>query len=267
MPAAVLVLLGAIGLVQGFGLAGLGALLALGVACVAATALLRPRQSDRREDNADPAAGLACGEIAGVAGTEANQAGAEAPAGSHFTRHATSPGWIYVARNDLHAPDLYKVGYTTVSPRARVASLNRQGEGVTVAVGEFRLLHARQVPRSYTAEQLVFDLLSDHRARQHREFFQAPIQTVLAAVDAVADKMAQEASKPGTAERVSGAAPGPVLGDAHVSDTCPACRSSLPHPASNEDGQALLTCADCGARWFIGVHWYEDEPGSRRPTA
>lgn len=267
MPAAVLIFLGAIGLVQAAGLVGLAALIGLALLCLVATALLGLL---RKRDSDDSAAG---GDLQGTthrteAQASGSTAGSAARSANHFTRHATTPGWIYVARNDLHAPDLYKVGYTTVSPRARMATLNQQGEGVTVAVGEFRLLHARRVPKSYTAEQQVFDRLAVHRARRYREFFQAPLSTVLAAVNAVADEMAQAGELPAST-CLPIPMPGPVFGAVRVTDTCQKCGATQPHAASESDGWSRLTCGDCGFRWFIGVRWNDSDvaPEVKPPTA
>ena len=177
-------------------------------------------------------------------GAQATGADAHDHGGSrrdHFTRHAVTPGWIYVARNDLHAADLLKVGYTTVGPKARLRALNEQGASVTAAVGEFTLVHWRQVPQSYTAEQQAFGRLAPYRARQHREFFQAPFAVIMQAVDDVADAMS---------ERAQGADPYPP-----PIDSCPCCGSKRPAGTDGLERGEPTICVACGHAWVGAALW------------
>lgn len=153
--------------------------------------------------------------------------------GAHFERHARTPGWLYVARNEMHAPDLYKVGYTVTGPESRMRWLNRETAGVTAAVGQFRCVHKRKVPRSREAEREVFRRLAQYRVQTHREFFRAPLRVVNEVVDAVADELAVRVAE----------AP------ASIHATCPGCGRSQLVDAAMIDGQTYLYCPPCGTAW------------------
>ena len=61
-------------------------------------------------------------------------------------RHSGLPGFLYLARNDQHIGDLYKVGYTTQEPDARVAMLNEELSNAG-DIGSFRLVHTVRTRR------------------------------------------------------------------------------------------------------------------------
>lgn len=163
----------------------------------------------------------------------------------HFARHATTPGALYVFRNDLHAPDLYKVGYTTVGTSVRLRFMNDQVRGVTGAVGEFRVVYERAVPESYNAEQQVFERLAMFRARSNREFFQAPLGVITSAIDAVAD----EAS--GTSARR-------VLPPRIFDVSCPDCGRAQRVTVDPALQQVELSCPPCGHQWSEDAPTGED---------
>lgn len=157
-------------------------------------------------------------------------------ADDHFRRHAHTPGWLYVARNELHAADLFKLGYTTINPQARIRTLNAEAQGVTTAIGRFQLVHSRAVPMSYTAEQEVFARLAQFRVSSGREFFQGPQALIVAAVDAVADQAAGLNAAQVPEQQMSIA-------------TCPGCGRVQRHEATPFASAFSLYCSPCGTAW------------------
>lgn len=157
-------------------------------------------------------------------------------ADEHFRRHAFTPGWLYVARNELHAADLFKLGYTTISPQARIRTLNAEAQGVTTAIGKFQLVHSRAVPMSYTAEQEVFARLAKFRVSSDREFFRGSEALIVAALDAVADEAAGLSAAQMPEQKVSIA-------------TCPSCGRVQRYQAMRFASAFSLYCSPCGAAW------------------
>lgn len=157
-------------------------------------------------------------------------------ADDHFRRHAFTPGWLYVARNELHAVDLFKLGYTTINPQARIRSLNSEAQGMTTAIGRFQLVHSRAVPLSYTSEQEVFARLARFRVSSGREFFQGPQALIVAAVDAVADEAAGLSTAQIPKQQVSIA-------------TCPGCGRVQRYEAMPFASAFSLYCSPCGTAW------------------
>lgn len=103
---------------------------------------------------------------------------------SHYRRHSGVPGFLYAARNPFHQIGLHKLGYTTVSPEARVRQLNEQRDKAS-DVGHFELVHAVPVSASYDAEQALFDVISDARVIEKREFFFENQDFLIRSLDAV----------------------------------------------------------------------------------
>ncbi|WP_128000194.1 GIY-YIG nuclease family protein [Piscinibacter defluvii] len=155
----------------------------------------------------------------------------------HFARHATTPGWLYVFRNDLHAPNLYKIGYTTVGTAVRLRFMNEQLRGVSGAVGKFRVIYERRVPESFNAEQRVFARLAPFRARSNREFFQAPLEAIRSAIDAVADEA--------TRMSVPRAQP-----SRSIDVRCPECGRTHHVDIGSAAHEIELCCPPCGCQWL-----------------
>lgn len=151
---------------------------------------------------------------------------------AHFTRHAKTPGWLYAMRNDCHAEDLYKVGYTTRTPEDRARDLNRGARRITQVIGWWTVVHKARVPRSYEAEQHVFALLAQYRKSDGKEFVCAPLSVVADAIDATASAMAANAAAPMTV---------------HV--TCPGCSRVQSLQASPFDTSIDCYCPACGDAW------------------
>lgn len=175
----------------------------------------------------------------------------------HFARHATTPGWLYVFRNDLHAPNLYKIGYTTAGPAVRLRFMNEQLRGVSGAVGEFRVIYERRVPESFNAEQRVFARLAPFRARSNREFFQAPLEAIRSAIDAVADE----------ATRMSVLRAQPSRS---IDVRCPECGRTHHVDIGSAAHEIELCCPPCGCQWVEPIADAEETtaaPDADRMTA
>ena len=103
----------------------------------------------------------------------------------HYKRHAGVPGFLYIAHNDEHRAGLFKLGYTTLSPQARMASLNKAHEEAS-DIGVFHLVHSVPVAASYDAEQALFDAITAQRVAERREFFYGSQEALIGAVNAAA---------------------------------------------------------------------------------
>jgi hypothetical protein len=102
----------------------------------------------------------------------------------HYLRHSGIPGFLYAARNPFHQTGLYKLGYTTDSPEARMKMLNEQHSAAS-DVGRFELVHAVPVSDSYGAEKALFDVIADARVIEKREFFFENQDFLIRGLDAV----------------------------------------------------------------------------------
>ena len=103
----------------------------------------------------------------------------------HYRRHTGVPGFLYIAHNDEHRTGLFKLGYTTLSPQARMASLNKAHEEAS-DIGVFHLVHSVPVAASYDAEQALFDAITAQRVAERREFFYGSQEALIGAVNAAA---------------------------------------------------------------------------------
>jgi T5orf172 domain len=102
----------------------------------------------------------------------------------HYLRHSGVPGFLYAVRNPFHQTGLYKLGYTTDSPEARMKMLNEQ-HGTASDVGRFELVHAVPVSDSFGAEKALFDVIADARVIEKREFFFENQDFLIRSLDAV----------------------------------------------------------------------------------
>jgi hypothetical protein len=101
-----------------------------------------------------------------------------------YARNSGVPGFVYIARNEFQKSDLYKVGQTARSVHQRMRSLNADLRNAgTCTVGDFVAVYSAATKDSFGAEQLAHRILEKHRVRRHREFFEAPLATIQAAVD------------------------------------------------------------------------------------
>ena len=63
----------------------------------------------------------------------------------------------------MHLPDVFKVGYTTATPRERVKGLNTEQRNRTSQIGFFKLVISRPVIDAYGAEQKLFAAIAQYR--------------------------------------------------------------------------------------------------------
>jgi len=100
------------------------------------------------------------------------------PSPEHFERDRGEPGWVYVARNDMHREDVYKVGYTKLTPEHRVKDLNSEQRNRTSQIGFFTLIYACAVLDAYGCEQAFFDRVGRLREAERKEFVNAPLELI-----------------------------------------------------------------------------------------
>ena len=101
------------------------------------------------------------------------------PPPEHFERGYGKPGWVYVARNNMHRDDIYKVGYTEKTPESRVASLNTEQRNRTSQIGFFSLSFACAVLDSQGCEQQLFRRLGRLLEHERKEFINAPLEVIV----------------------------------------------------------------------------------------
>ncbi len=91
-------------------------------------------------------------------------------------------GWVYVARNPCFADPVFKVGQTKVSPVMRVEGLSSS----TSVYRPFELVYFVHVSDRDRAEAHVHQALGASRVNPAKEFFEAPLMTVVRALDQAA---------------------------------------------------------------------------------
>lgn len=101
------------------------------------------------------------------------------PPPEHFARGFGKPGWVYVARNDMHREDIYKIGYTTDTPESRVQKLNTEQRNRTSQIGFFSLMYACAVLDAQGCEQKLFERIGRLRESERKEFVNAPLELIV----------------------------------------------------------------------------------------
>lgn len=104
---------------------------------------------------------------------------ARKPPPGHFERGLGKPGWVYIARNDLHREDIYKVGYTEQTPESRVLKLNTEQRLRTSQIGFFHMAYAVAVLDSQGCEQALFKKIGKLRESPRKEFVNAPLELII----------------------------------------------------------------------------------------
>lgn len=143
----------------------------------------------------------------------------------HFERGYGKPGWVYVARNNMHRDDIFKVGYTEKTPEDRIKTLNTEQRNRTSQIGFFSLHYACAVLDSQGCEQELFGKLGRVREHEKKEFVNAPLEVIVGELLRIQKK---------DNEKVRSTAM--CLHCHQVMSFCP-----LP--------QAIQACPNCGA-WF-----------------
>lgn len=96
---------------------------------------------------------------------------------SQNEKQPRSFGFIYVLGHEF-MPGVYKIGMTTRSPQARAAELS----GATGVPSPFDVLYYAEVANPALEERRVHTQLAEYRVNECREFFDADLEVILAAI-------------------------------------------------------------------------------------
>ena len=97
-------------------------------------------------------------------------------------KHYGKAGYIYIARNDAHRANIYKVGLTTRNhPQWRINELNKEAR-CTGHLGYLALVDSYRVKDCGRTEQRAHELLSHFRCDPCREFFEADLSVIQQAI-------------------------------------------------------------------------------------
>ena len=92
-------------------------------------------------------------------------------------------GWIYAAQNRSFVDRVFKVGQSARPPGVRVAELSNN----RAVYRDFELVYFVHVGNRDPAEGQAHSILQEFRVNPRKEFFKAPLQTVVGVLDQVAD--------------------------------------------------------------------------------
>ena len=92
-------------------------------------------------------------------------------------------GWVYVAQNSCFADKVFKIGQTQTSPSERMDTLSAS----TSVYKKFDLVYFVHVSEHLAAEKYVHQTLKDFRLNPGKEFFNAPLMTIVKTVDEAGD--------------------------------------------------------------------------------
>jgi hypothetical protein len=101
------------------------------------------------------------------------------------------PGTVYVMRSPAHGPELYKVGLTRKTAKGRAAELTSE----TSAPLPFAILSQWDVGDCGYVEAEAHRRLEKYRVSHRREFFSAPVSTIVATIEAILAEMKASVSK------------------------------------------------------------------------
>ena len=144
-------------------------------------------------------------------------------------------GWIYAARNRSFVDPVYKIGQTKISPSDRIKQLSAS----TSVYRAFELVYFVHVSDRDAAEGYAHQALKDSRVNHGKEFFEAPVKTVVKVLDEAAQRWPIQRGRTLLSGFVE-----PALGKRVV--PCPRCESRyrLPQLLVN----ISVTCSACGER-------------------
>lgn len=94
-----------------------------------------------------------------------------------YERNAGVPGFIYLARNDAHAPGIYKLGQST-HPLNRLVQLNNDHAELGWP-GTYSLVDCVPTSDALRTERLLFEWLTARRISPGREFFWATPEDII----------------------------------------------------------------------------------------
>jgi hypothetical protein len=93
-------------------------------------------------------------------------------------------GWVYVMRNGALKERVFKVGLSSRFPTERASELTRS----TGVFGEFELVYFIHVGDRHAAESEAHRQLAEYRVTRSKEFFNAPLGTILNTLDDVSGR-------------------------------------------------------------------------------
>ena len=143
-------------------------------------------------------------------------------------------GWVYAARNRSFTDPVFKVGQTKVSPLQRVEELSAS----TSVYQPFELVYFIHVSDRDKAESFAHRAMKDSRLNPRKEFFQAPLMTIVKVLDEAALQWQIQMGK----TPLAGFLP-PALGKRI--ETCPRCKAKNRLPRLLVE--ISVTCVECGA--------------------
>lgn len=88
-------------------------------------------------------------------------------------------GWVYVAQNSSFADKVFKIGQTRISPSERIGVLGAS----TSVYRNFDLVYFVHVSHHLEAETYVHQTLKEFRLNPGKEFFNAPLMTIVKTLD------------------------------------------------------------------------------------
>jgi len=103
----------------------------------------------------------------------------------------SKPGNLYVMRSGSHGMDVYKIGKTQRSPATRARELST----VSGVPSGFETLASWRVGDVDLAEKEVHRKLNNYRINRRREFFRAPLSTIIREIEVVIGEFAQKAAR------------------------------------------------------------------------
>jgi len=95
------------------------------------------------------------------------------------------PGLVYLMRSGTHATDVYKIGLTRRDGESRAKELTR----ATGVPTKFEVLASWRTGDCSTAEKQIHARLSKFRVNKRREFFRAPISTLIRVIQATLEEL------------------------------------------------------------------------------
>ena len=101
-----------------------------------------------------------------------------------------NPGHVYVMRSGSHGLDVYKVGKTGRSPEIRASELTRP----TGVPTPFEVLARWEVGDVDSVEREAHRRLDAYRVSRRREFFRAPLSTIVSEVNSIVENWSANAT-------------------------------------------------------------------------
>lgn len=150
-------------------------------------------------------------------------------------------GWIYAARNRSFVDPVFKVGQTARPPMVRVAELSRN----TAVYRDFELVYFVHVGDRDPAEGQAHSNLQEYRINPAKEFFEAPLRTVVSVLDQVAIGFPIKLGKTARAGYLKQPLTPYVIG-------CARCGSENRVP--NVLVELMITCGSCKDRFTIAPY-------------